>query len=117
MAPGVSLYTAQRDGRAADAVIYRMQVIEHSVDRVVVSVVNASPVRAFKVTLFAPGALRTTYFLDRLGPNEWGFYGLWGVTTGLLTGGHAASAINRAMALYRHFAGIPDDQEPPAARH
>ena len=67
MAPGVSLYAAQRDGRAADAVIYRMQVIERSADRVVVSVVNASPVRAFKVTLFAPGALRTTYFLDRLG--------------------------------------------------
>lgn len=117
MAPGASLYAAQRDGRAADAVIYRMQVIERSADRVVVSVVNASPVRAFKVTLFAPGALRTTYFLDRLGPNEWGFYGLWGVTTGLLTSGHAASTINRAMALYRHFAGIPDDQEPPAARH
>ena len=117
MAAGVSLYAAERDGRAADAVIYRMQVIERSADRVVVSVMNASPVRAFKVTLFAPGALRTTYFLDRLGPNEWGFYGLWGVTTGLLTGGHAASSINRAMALYRHFAGIPDDQEPPAAQH
>src|SRR3978361_979140 len=45
MAPGVSLYAAQRDGRAADAVIYRMQVIEHSVDRGVVSVGNASPLR------------------------------------------------------------------------
>jgi hypothetical protein len=117
MAPGASLHAAERDGRAAEAVIYRMQVIERSADRVVVSVVNATPVRAFKVTLFAPGALRTTYFLDRLGPNEWGFYGLWGVTTGLLTGGHAASSINRAMALYRHFARIPDDQEPPAAQH
>jgi hypothetical protein len=117
MAPGVSLYAAERDGRAGDAVIYGMQVIERSTDRVVVSVVNASPVRAFKVTLFALGALSTTYFFDRLGQNEWGFYGLWGVTTGLLTGGHAASSINRAMALYRHFAGIPDDQEPPAARH
>ena len=117
MALGVSLYAAQRDGRAADAVIYRMKVIERSADRVVVSVENASPVQVFKITLFAPGALRTTYFLDRLGPNEWGFYGLWGVTTGLLTSGHTASSINRAMALYRHFAGIPYDQEPPAAPH
>jgi hypothetical protein len=117
MAVGVALYAAERDGRSADAVIYRMQVIERSTDRVVVSVVNATPVRAFKITLFAPGALQTTYFFDRLGSNEWGCYGLWGVTTGLLAGGHTASSINRAMALYRHFTGIPEDQEPPAAQH
>jgi hypothetical protein len=114
--PGVSLYSAERDGRSSGVVIYRMRVVERMPDRVVVSVVNASPVRAFLVTLFAPGALQTTYFLDRLGPDDWGFFGLWGVTTGLLTGGHAASSTNRAMALYRHFVGIPSDQEPPAAR-
>ena len=27
-----------------------------------------------------------------------------------------ASSINRAVAFYRHFVGIPTDQEPPAAR-
>jgi len=27
-----------------------------------------------------------------------------------------ASYINRAVAFYRHIAGIPSDQEPPAAR-
>jgi hypothetical protein len=114
--PGISLYSAERDGRSSGFVIYRMRVIERSPDRVVVSVVNASPVRAFLVTLFAPGELQTTYFLDRLGPDDWGFFGLWGVTTGSLTGGHTASSINRAMALYRHFTDIPTDQEPPAAR-
>jgi hypothetical protein len=114
--PGVPLYSAERDGRSAGAVIYRMRVVERTPERVVVSVVNASPVRAFLVTLFAPGALQVTYFLDRLGPDDWGYFGLWGVTTGLLTGGHTASSINRAMALYRHFVGIPSDQEPPAAR-
>jgi hypothetical protein len=114
--PGVPLYSAERDGRSSGAVIYRIRVIERTPDRVVVSVVNASPVRVSLVTLFAPGELQTSYFLDRLGPDEWGFFGLWGVTTGLLTGGHAASSINRAVALYRHFAGIPSDQEPPAAK-
>jgi hypothetical protein len=114
--PGVSLYSAERDGRSSGFVIYRMRVIERNPDRIVVSVVNASSVRTLLVTLFAPGELQTTYFLDRLGPNEWGYFGLWGITTGLLTGGHTASSINRAMALYRHFAGIPTDQEPPAAR-
>jgi hypothetical protein len=29
---------------------------------------------------------------------------------------YEASYINRAVAYYRHIAGIPTDQEPPAAR-
>jgi len=32
-----------------------------------------------------------------------------------LFGPHIGSFENRALALYRHFAGIPEDQEPPAA--
>ena len=114
--PGVALYSAERDGRSSEVVIYRMRVLARTPDRIVVNVVNASPVRALLVTLFRPGELQTTYFLDRLGPGEWGYFGLWGVTTGILTGGHPASAINRAVALYRHFVGIPSDQEPPVAR-
>ena len=90
--PGIPFYSAERDGR------------------------SASPMRTSLVTLFRPGELQTTYFLDWLGQDDWGYFGLWGVTTGLLTGGHPASVINRAVALCRHFAGIPTDQEPPAAR-
>jgi hypothetical protein len=33
----------------------------------------------------------------------------------LSTGGEAPY-INRAVAFFRHIAGIPTDQEPPAAR-
>jgi hypothetical protein len=29
--------------------------------------------------------------------------------------GNASSAVNRAIAFYRHFVGIPTDREPPAA--
>ena len=117
MQPDVPLYSAERDSRSSGILIDRMRMIIRSPDRVVVSISNAAPVRAFILTLFAPGDLQTTYFLNRLGPDEWGFYGLWGITTGALTGGHAASLVNRAMAAYRHFAGIPTDQEPPAVRH
>jgi hypothetical protein len=46
----------------------------------------------------------------------WGYYGLWGIRAGALTSGHEASSVNRALAFYRHVAGIPTDQEPPAAR-
>jgi hypothetical protein len=114
--PGASLHLAERDGRSSGVVIYRMRVIARTPDRVVVNVVNASPVGVSVVTLFKPGELQTTYFLERLGPDDWGYFGLWGLTTGVLTGGHLASAINRAVALYRQFVGIPSDQEPPPAR-
>lgn len=116
MLPGVALYSAERDNRSSQNVIYRMQVLERAQDRIVVSITNVSPVSRYLVTLFAPGELQTTYFLDRLGPDDWGYYALSGATTGFLTGGHPASWINRAIAFYRHFAGIPTDLEPPAAR-
>ena len=116
MLPGALLYSAERDSRSSGAVIYRMQVIERSPDRIVVSIVNVSAMRLFLVPLFAPGALQVTYFLDRLGPAEWGFFGLWGVTTGLLTSGHEASSINRAVALYRHFAEVAGDDDVGAGR-
>ena len=113
---GVPLYFAQHDSRSSGVVIYRMRVATRTPERIVVSVINVSPVRAFLVTLFRPGELKATYFLNRLGADEWGYYGLWGVTTNLLTSGHTASSINRAVAFYRQFVGIPSDQEPPAAR-
>jgi hypothetical protein len=116
MLPDVALYSVERDNRSSRNVIYRMQVLERAQDRVVVSIANVSPVSRYLVTLFAPGELQTTYFLDRLGADDWGYYALSGATTGLLTGGHPASWINRAIAFYRHFAGIPTELEPPAAR-
>jgi hypothetical protein len=113
---GVSRYSAQHDSRSSGVVIYRMRVTARTPERIVLSVVNVSPVRASLVTLFRPGELQAAYFLDRLGPDDWGYYSLWGVTTSLLTSGHTASSINRAVAFYRHFVGIPPDQEPPAVR-
>ena len=116
MLPGVPLYMTERDSRSSGPVIYRMRVISRTPGRVVVSVSNASAMRASMITLFAPEELQTTYFLDQLGPDDWGYYGMSGAVTGLLTGGHVASSVNRAVAFYRYFVGIPTDQEPPVAR-
>ncbi len=110
------LYSTERDSRSSEPVLYRTQVMARTPDRIVVHVTNITPVRKSWVTLFAPGELQSTFFLDHLGAGDWGYYGLWGITTGLLTSGHAASSINRAVAFYRHFADIPTDQDPPAAR-
>ena len=56
--------------------------------------------------------------LGRLADGEWGYWAVGGTHLGMtgLFGPHIGSFENRATALYRHFAGIPEDQEPPAAK-
>ena len=93
-----------------------MQVLENGPDRVTVAVENVTSVRFLLVPLFAPGDVRCTSYFERLSPEVWGYYGRWGIRAGAQTSGHEASSVNRALAFYRHIAGIPTDQEPPAAR-
>jgi len=115
--PGADLYYAQTDNRSARAVIYRLHVTEIGPDRLSIEAMNVTPVRYSVLTLFEPGALRTAYFLTRLGPDNWGYYSLTrtGAGTSSFAGGHAPSYVNRAVAFYRHVVGIPTDREPPAA--
>jgi hypothetical protein len=112
---GRDVYFDQRDSRSAGAVVYRMRLLGSGPGGLVVTVANVSPIRFLLLDLFDPGDLQTTYFLQPLSPGVWGYYGLWGARTGMLTRGHDASSINRAIAVYRHFAGIPTDRVPPAA--
>jgi hypothetical protein len=116
MTRGADLYFAQEDSRSSGEVVYRMRVLEKGPDRVTITVENVTSVRFLLVPLFAPGDVRCTSYLERLSPGVWGYYGLWGILAGAQTSGHEASSVNRALAFYRHVAGIPTDQEPPAAR-
>jgi hypothetical protein len=116
MSRGADLYFAQKDSRSSGEVIYRMRVLEDGPDRVAIAVENTTSVRFLLVPLFAPGDLRCTSYLERLFSGMWGYYALWGIRSDAQTSGHEASSVNRALAFYRHVAGIPTDQEPPAAR-
>ena len=109
MKGGKDLYFAQKDNRSAGDVVYRMQVKEMTATRFVMAIENASPVTQFMLTLFNPGELRSLHFLERLGPGVWNYYGLaWaGETTASRLAVPQASYINRAKALYGHFAGLP----------
>lgn len=97
--------------------IYRMRIIEASTNRIVFGIENVSPIREHFLTIFHPGEMQTMYFLDRESEGVWRFYSILrtGKNASRLAG-NEASTINRAVALYRHFAGLPTDQEPPAAR-
>jgi len=115
--PGQDLYFQQRENRSNDAIVYRLHVLSSGPDGFSISVTNVSSVRFLFIRLFAPGDLSSAYFFQRLGGDEWAYWAVGGTRLGLtgLFGPHIGSFENRAMAIYRHFAGIPADQEPPAA--
>jgi hypothetical protein len=117
MKQGKVLYFEQVDNLAGMA-IYRMHIAEASEDRLVFDVENVSVMHYFFLTLFHPGDMQAIYFLDRESDNVWRYYSIsrTGRKASRLTTGHPSSSINRAVAFYRSLAGIPTDQEPPAAR-
>ena len=117
MKAGKDLYFEQTDNLSGK-VIYRMHVAEASADRLVFEIENVSTMRHLLIPVLHPGEMQSIYFLDRESDDVWRYYSL--VRTGKnangLIAGNEASSINRAVAFYRYWTGIPTDQEPPAAR-
>ena len=111
------LYFEQVDNLSGKA-IYRMHIAEASADRLVFDVENVSTVRYLLLTLLHPGEMQSIYFLDRESADVWRYYSMVraGQNANRLIAGNESSAVNRAVAFYRHMVGIPADQEPPAAR-
>ena len=114
---GTALYLEQADNLSG-AATYRMRVTEASADRLVFNVENVSVMRYLFMTFFDPGEMQSVYFLNRESDDVWRYYGITrtGRNASRLATGHPSSSINRAVAFYRSLAGIPTDQEPPAAR-
>jgi len=117
MKEGKLLYFEQVDNLSGKSV-YRMHIAEASAERLVFDVENVSTVRYLFIPLLHPGEMQSIYFLDRESENVWRYYNIVrsGKTANQLIAGNEASWINRAVAFYRYLAGIPADQEPPAAR-
>jgi hypothetical protein len=114
---GQDLYLGQTDSRSTNEVIYRMRLRESDSQHFLIETENVTPVRRWALTLYKPGELCSLYFLDQRSPGIWSYYSLTRVGgSRWLIAGHENSYINRAVALYRHFAGIPTDLEPPPAR-
>jgi hypothetical protein len=112
-----SLWAEEEDNLLGKAV-YRIRILEARDDRLVFATENHTALRFLGIPLFPPGELRTICFLDRESKGVWRYYSLarMGQQVSLLVSGHEASLVNRAVASYRFLAGIPANQEPPAAR-
>ena len=106
--PGRTLYFFQDDNGPGDGAVYRLRVREVAPDRLIVETENVGAIRVLLVPLFKPGELRALYVLEREAREVWSFYSLSGTTAGAgpLAGGHEASYINRALALYGYVAGV-----------
>ena len=117
MKEGKVLYYRQADNLSGKA-IYRMHIAEATADRLVFDVANITLMKYLFIPLFHPGEMQSIYYLDRESEDVWRYYGMarTGKNASSLTIGHEASWVNRSVAFYRHVAGIPTDQEPPAAR-
>lgn len=111
---GGDFYFLRADNRSSTPVIYRMQIAEAGPDRLVVKIGNVSPISALIFTLFDSGDIQSTYFLEKIGPGRWGYYALTVMHEGaMVLGNQDESYLTRTIAIFRHLAGIPTDQEPP----
>lgn len=94
--------------------MYALDVLERRPDRLLVSVRNATPSRYLGITMLDAGRARTLYLFQHLDGEDWGYYQL----TRLGHGRHEwlpvtrASYANRAIAVFRWFAGLPEDAMP-----
>jgi hypothetical protein len=111
------LYFQQSDSLTGKAT-YRLHILSVSQDRLVYETENITALRYLMVPIFPPHELQAIYFLDRESPDIWRYYNIarTGKNANGLATGHDASTVNRAVAFFRYLAGIPTDQEPPAAR-
>jgi hypothetical protein len=116
MSEGKILYFEQIDNLAG-RVKYRMKISEASQSRLVFGVENVSTVKYSFLPMLHPGELQSMYFFERERSEVWRYYSIVraGKKASRLIAGNESSTINRASAFYRHFVGIPETQEPPAA--
>ena len=118
LVPGNALYFLCEPNSAVGATVFRMAVLERDADRVVLKVENSSPIRLFRVPVLAAGEQELLVFLERESEDVWRFYSLTRTGEGVAWRARqrVPSYVNRAVAEYRHLAGIPTDHEPPAIR-
>ena len=113
---GRDLYFLAADNRSGQDTVSRLHVGETGNERLVMEIVNVTPLRWFFVSFAAPGDLQTWYFLEHERGDNWRFYSF----TRVLYASRLFSAIvpsesyvNRAVAMYRYISGTPTGGDPP----
>ena len=114
---GHDLYFLAADNRSREAAVSRLRVSEARTGGIIVETSNVTPLRWFFLSFAGPGDVQTWYFLEQETGDSWRFYSLTRVLYASPVFVHVianASYINRALAMYRHFADTDADLVPPA---
>jgi hypothetical protein len=116
LVPGRDFYYAEQTD-VGGRTVYRLRVVEHSPQRIVLTTENVTAIRAALVTLFEPGALQMATVLSNDGPNAWSFYEISraGADSSSFVAGYQSAYLNRLEAIRRYLAGLPTDRDPPIA--
>jgi hypothetical protein len=111
---GRDYYYWQHEPTTSGSAIYSFRLLERSPGRLVVSVRNTTATRRFGLTLLPAGEAESLYFIERLADGDWGYYQLTRLGHGRLDwlAIPRASYANRANALFRHLAELPEGTLP-----
>jgi hypothetical protein len=113
---GKAFYFRQNDNRSSGSVLYRLEILEMTPERIGIAVENVSPVKYMLFTVFRPGDVRSVYVFEKIRDGAWAYYNLYGVRErwNPPCEDTAKSYGNRAVAMFRHFTGVLTDMHPPA---
>ncbi len=114
---GKNLFFMQKDNLSSNSPVYRMNVRRWGPDGFVVEIENVTPIWFYVVQLSRAHVAHSIYFLKQSAPGTWDYFSTMeaGSVPSMFETRYKKSLINRAIALYRHVAGIPTDQDPPRA--
>jgi len=117
IAPGRTFFVLQHDNLLGK-VVYEIRIAAASPQHIRFTSSNAEAIRYLALPLFQAADIQSVCFLDRESNDVWRYYSILRMPkqSAILTLGHNASLINRAVALFRYLAAIPADRQPPAAR-
>lgn len=112
LAKGDPLFLSMGGSTISD-VVYRLQVMQHTPDRVTVAMENAVAIRVLGIPVLREGAAQFLFTFEREQGDVWNFYVLTrvGSVLNVIARPPMDQYANRAIALMRHFAGLPARDE------
>lgn len=112
---GRRYFFRQTEKTPAGDMVYEAVVLEQSERKIRLRLHNAYPVTRWLTEWIKVGEYQSYYEFTRLDDERWHYYTVLrsNAASWLPSKRYDSSYKNRAVAMFRHFAGIPTDSEPP----
>jgi len=115
MTPGSRLHFWQKPNEPQGGAVYRITVLAADGQRLDAAETNLTPLTFLGRALIPIDGQQARLWIEAEVPGRFRYFALSRLSGRLPFGLAHASLVNRAVALFRHAAGIPTDREPPAA--